>query len=217
MDEKSNLHPKMLAEILRLQRWAGGDSVSADRIFGLLHGFESTLEQESESDGISKSTQRKIEDLLEDVEHGKQSSDGMSIKDRLHRDGVDESDASRVMELCRLQSRFTEGIEQIVQSQGSVFRYLHDSRLPEHDWFGALHYMELVDVTHGGRNKMYAVFAPTVPRIGEVVTPQSGSRMKVVEVEHVVIAQGAQEGVLQHYLAPHVLLEAVEEQEDEDL
>ena len=161
MDATQVQQAQILAEILRLQRWAGGESVSVDRIFGLMHGFESVIRQESESFGISEETQEKVEDLLEDVEAGKQSVDGMSIKDRLRRENIDDMDAKCVMLLCRLQSRFTEGIEKI--AQGHVFSGLQKPRSPEQDWFGALHYMELVDCTEGVHKKMHAVFALLFP------------------------------------------------------
>jgi len=201
---------RILAETLRLQRWAGGESVSADRIFGLMHGFESVIRQEAEGFGISEDTQEKVEDLLEDVEAGRQSTDGRSIKDRLHREKIDEIDAEKVMLLCRLQSRFTESIEKIAEGKGCVFPRLRRPRHPEQDWFGAIHYMELVDCSEGVRKKMHAVFAPVVPRVGEFVTPQSGSQMRVVAVEHVAITQGDSEGVSQPCLVPHVMLEPVD-------
>jgi hypothetical protein len=37
---------RILAELLRLQPWAGGESVSAARIYGLMHGFESVIQDE---------------------------------------------------------------------------------------------------------------------------------------------------------------------------
>ncbi|MBN2293316.1 MAG: hypothetical protein JXM70_12875 [Pirellulales bacterium] len=213
MDESQIPLLVILAELLRIQRWAGGDSVSAGRIFGLMHGIESVMRQENESFGISEETQRKIEDLLEDVDNDKQSTDGMAIKDRLRRDGVDETDAATIMELCRLQSRFGPAIDKVVNGKGSTFSHLDRSRSPEQDWFGSLHYMELIDCTEGARHKMYAVFAPTVPRVGEIVSPQKGSTMQVVGVDHVVIDQGRQQGLSQHYLVPHVLLEAIDDDE----
>lgn len=206
---------QLLAEILRLQRWAGGDAVPADRIFGLMHGFETVLCQERAS-GISEETQGKVEDLLDDVEAGKQSVDGLSIKDRLRRDGVDETHAALVMQLCLLQSRFLDGIEKLVSGQGSVFAHLRGLRLPEMNWFGALHYMELVDCSEGVETKMHAVYAPCVPRIGEIVEPQRGSQMRVVDVRHVVVQQGQSEGVSQAMLVPHVLLEAIDQAEHEE-
>lgn len=214
MDERIPM-PQVLAEVLRLQRWAGGEHVGADRIFGLMHGFESVIRQERESYGISEETQEKVEDLLEDVENGKQSPDGPSIKDRLRREKIDETDALRVMELCRLQSRFNEGIEAIANAPGCIFAGLRMRRLPEQDWFGALHYMELVDCSAGERAKMHSVFAPSVPRVGEIVTPQRGTSMEVVDVEHVIISQGDDEGIKQHYLVPYVLLKSIEGDEDE--
>ncbi len=211
MPEVDFNYARMLAEILRIQRWAGGDSVPADRIFGLMHGFESVFREETESFGISEATQEKVEDLPEEVEAGTQSSSGTSIKERLRRDGIKESDAKRVMELCLLQSRFNEGIKKIAKGKGSIFRSLNQPRLPEQDWFGALHYMELIDCSEGVHKKMHGVFAPAVPRVGELVTPQQGSTMEVVGVEHVAIAQGDQEGIMQHCLIPHILLEAVDD------
>ena len=143
----------ILAELLRLQRWAGGESVSAARIFGLMHGVESVVKSENASFGISEETQRKVEDVLDDVDRGKQSADGMSIKDRLRNEGVEETDAAKIMELCRLQSRFGPAIKKIVNGKGSVFSHLDNKRAPEQDWFGALHYMELVECLEDSRNK----------------------------------------------------------------
>ena len=70
-----------------------------------------------------------------------------------------------------------------------------------------------MDCTEGARNKMYAVFAPTVPRVGEIVTPQNGSAMRVVGVDHVVTAQGREQSLSQYYLVTHVLLEAIDDEE----
>ena len=176
-----------------------------------MHGFESMIRQESERFGITEETQRKVEDLPEDVEAGKQPTDGPSVKGRLHREGIDEIDAENVMLLCRLQSRFGEGIQKIAQGRGCVFARLRGRRLPEQDWFGAFHRMELVDFTEGVHKKMHAVFAPAFPRVGELVTPQNGSQMRVVAVEHVAIMQGDSEGVSQPCLVPHILLEAIDE------
>jgi len=201
---------RVLAEILRLQRWAGGESIPADRIYGLMHGFESMMRLESEGFGISEEQQEKVEDLLDDVEGGRQSTDGPALKDRLRRDGIDEIVAGRVMRLCLLQSRFLEGIEQIVQGSGSVFQQLRHDRPPELDWYGALHYMELVDTTEEAHRKLHAVFAPTVPRVGEFVTPENGSAMCVVGVDYVMVTQGELPRAKQRYLVPHVLLKAVE-------
>lgn len=206
--------PIVLAEILRLQRWAGGDSVSAARTFGLMHGIESVIRLETESYGISEETQRKIEDILADIENDKQSTDGMSLKARFRDDGIRETDVSTVMELCRLQSRFGEAINKIIQDAGSLFSHLANSNLPEQGWFGALHYMELVDCTEGARKKLHAVFAPTVPRVGEIVMPENGSPMLVTTVEHRVVTLGRQEGQSQHCLVPYVCLEAISDDEE---
>ena len=81
---------RLLAEVLRIQKWAAGEAISASRIFGLMHGIESVCRQESESFGISEAVQDKVEDILEEIETGTQKTDGMSIKDRLRADGIDE-------------------------------------------------------------------------------------------------------------------------------
>jgi hypothetical protein len=207
MAEKNLQNARMLAEILRLQRWAGGDSVSAGRIFGLMHGFESVLREESESVGVTAEVQRKVEDLLEDVEAGKQSVDGLAIKDRLRRDKVNESDASLVFQLCLLQSRFTEGVEKVATGSGSIFAHVIRQHSPESAWFGALHYVELCDSTEGVHKKLHGMFAPAVPRIGETVEPQRGSPMRVVNVVYVAAEQGDSEGIPMPILIPHVILE----------
>jgi hypothetical protein len=199
----------VLAELLRIQRWAGGDSVSSARIFGLMHGVESVIRKEHESFGISEETQDKVEDL-EDIESGKQSINDMAIKDRLDRDGVRETQAATVIELCRLQGRFTDAVEQLIGNPSATFGYLQRSVPPEHSWFGSLHYMELVDCTEGAKKKMHAVVAASVPRVGETITPQSGSTMHVVGVDYVIVNQSRQEGLSQHALVPHVLLEGLE-------
>lgn len=213
MEDGAILIAKLLAEVLRLQRWAGGDSIPASRILGLLYGFETELRNECKSFGISEETQDKVEDLLEAVESGEQSPKSESIKSRLKAAQIKESDAVCVMELCWSQGRLTEGIEAIATAPRSRFRKLAKPRHSEQNWFGALHYMELVDCSAGKRAKPYAVFAPSVPCIGEVVTPQLGTSMKVVGVEHVVISQGDQEGITQRYLVPHILLESIDEED----
>ena len=201
---------RLLAELLRIQRWAGGDTVPAARIFGLLHGFESFCRQESETFGVSEEIQDKVEDILEDVEAGTQDTDGLAIKDRLQKDGIDETVAGQVMQLCRLQSRFTDAVASIVNGPGSVFTHLTERRNPEQSWLGALHYMELVDCSEEARKKMHAVFAPAIPRVGELVTPENGSQMVVVGVEHLIIQFGAREGLSQPCLVPHILLDIYE-------
>ncbi len=213
MDESQVPLRIILAELLRIQRWAGGEGVSAGRIFGLMHGIESVIRQENESFGIDEETQRKVENLLEDVDHDKQSSDGTAIKDRFQRDGVDEADAATIMELCRLQGRFGPAIDKIVKGKGSTFSRLDQLRSPEQDWFGSLHYMELIDCTEDVHKEMHAVYAPAVPRVGEIVTPQKGAPMRVIGVDHVVTDQGRQQGLSQQLLVPHVFL--VENDADE--
>lgn len=204
----------ILAEILRLQLWAGSDTQLRARVFGLLHGFQSVMNKERVP-GISEDTQRKVEYLLEDVEAGKQSTDGPAIKDRLYGDGVSESDAANTMQLCVLQSRFGEGVNKVMSGRGSVFAYLKATKSLEAEWHGALHYVELVDSTDGARKKLHAVFTPSVPRVGEIVVPPQGSRMKVVEVEHLMVQKGGAEGSQQSLLVPYVVLQAMDDETED--
>jgi hypothetical protein len=129
---------KILAEILQLHRWAGGSAVSLETIYGLANGVESII-AEIRPKTISTKTQEAVEDVLQDVESGKQSSDGMAIKDRLQSDQINEHDASVIMRLCILQSRFGDGVEKIAKGQGSPFPSLLRSPSPVTDWAGALH------------------------------------------------------------------------------
>ena len=210
VDNQSLLSGQLLAEILRLQRWAGGDAVAADRVFGLMHGFESVLE-ENRTAGISKATQDKVEDLLAEVDGGTQAVDGIAIKDWLRRAGVGESDAELVMQLCRLQGRFTDAIERITAAPDSTFGTLANWRSNESGWRGALHYVELIDSTDGARRKLHAAFSPCIPRVGDIVEPERGSRMEVVAVEHVAASEPHSHGGSGVFLTPCVLLRAIEE------
>jgi hypothetical protein len=205
---------KLLAEILRLQRWAGGTAIDSARLFGLLHGFETALRLEKEAAGISEAEQNEVEDLLTDVGSGKQSVDSLSIKDRLHGAGVDESKAIDVMQLCLLQSRFSEEIAKIADGAAGHFRLLNrKDTAPESQWFGALHCVELVDCSAGERAKLHAVCSPCVPRVGELIRPEGGKLMKVVNVEHLVVTTEDSQGCSQRLLVPHVFLESIETNE----
>lgn len=210
----NDLDSRLLAEILRIQRWIGGESVSAERVFGLLHGFECTLRQEEESFGISDELCSKVEDVLEDVESGEQATDGPSIKHRLHTNGIDELDAFCVMRFCWLGGRFTDGIKQIANGQGSVFSTASQPNLPETDWIGTPQYMELIDCTEGQRNKMHAVFAASLPRVGETITPENGSAMVVIGIDHVIDSRSDVQDVRYSRLIPHVLLEPADQSEN---
>jgi hypothetical protein len=203
----------ILAEVLRLQRWAGGEAVPADRIYGLLHGFESVLDQENETYGLSRELQDRIEDILDDVENGKQSPEGMLIKQRLLHDRIDETAAAKVIRLCILQGRFPDATGQLT-APSSHFHHLSIQSPPELQWFGSLHYLELVDCTEDAHKKLHACFAPTIPRIGEFLTPENGPRMRVVDVEWVMISQGEDEGQRQNMLVPHVYLECITDSSD---
>ncbi len=172
----------VLAEILRLQRWAGGDSALAARMHGLLNGFETIIRQENESFGVSEEIQEKVEDIIDEVERGEQSADGWHIKQRLLRDDIDETVASKVIKQCMLEGRFGDGIEKLI-SDSSHFSHLKSEYVEELQWTGALHYIELVDTTENSHKKLHGCFAPGVPRVGDVITPENGEPMVVTEVE----------------------------------
>jgi hypothetical protein len=214
MFESDFQYARLLAEILRLQRWAGGHAIPADKIFGLMHGFKSVLREETDGWGITADLQDKVEDMLEDVEDGTQSTDGLAIKDRLDRDGLDETKASLIMRLCLLQSRFVEGVKKVASGRGSVFAHILLQSPPASDWFGALHYMELVDSTEGVQKPMHAVFSASVPHVGEIVEPQRGQRMQVIEVVYVAAKLGESENVPQAILIPYVSLKPLEDPDE---
>lgn len=197
-DSKAIAPSILLAEVLRLQRWAGGESVSAARIFGLLNGFESVIDEETESFGVSRKTQSAAEDIMDELDSGKPVT-GMELKDRIRQAGIDETDFDRVVELCRLEERFPDAL-----------KALDDAGLcgaetpPEQEWLGSLHYMEL-HLTSGGIGKQHSVFAATIPRVGEMVSAfdenDRSIELRVVEVTHVLSDQpnGMQ------ILIPHVV------------
>lgn len=158
---------KLLAEIMRLQRFVGSDMVSAATIYGLENGFESILREVSgnedvDDDGldypISRETQEKAEDILEAVDNDEQSPVWMHIKDELRSVGIDESDFLKVMDLCLLQSRWGDAIAKIKSppERASV-------DLPEVQWAGAMYYMEICppgDTAPEGRT--IAMFGPCI-------------------------------------------------------
>lgn len=206
---------QILAEIVRLQRWAGGDAVDPSRIFGLMHGFESVISEEVASFGVSAADEEKIRDLLEAIEDGRQSPEGMHIKSQLRELKVDESTARNVMEYFWLGNEYGEALDQIANAKGS-FASFKDNRQPEDDWFGSLHYCELVDTTEGAHRKLHAVFTAAVPQVGDFVTPQNGPSMRVVSVDYVVATPDDRRGSKQAILIPHVMLEAIEDDDRDE-
>jgi hypothetical protein len=202
---------RILAEVLQLQRWAGGPEVPRDRIHGLLEGLQSTLEQEVESFGITRDEQDAVEDVLDDIERGKQNPSGLAIKHRMIADDIDEMDFHTVVEQCILESRFTEGISKL-DGYSNQKRPIVESR--EREWIGALHYMEICDCTEGVETKLHSVFAAEVPRIDEIISPEGGSDMRVIDVVHRMVRMG-DEGETRLVLIPHVLVEPLDSDDDE--
>lgn len=156
-----------------------------------------------------------MEDILEDVESGKQSTDGIAVKHRLLMDGIDETIAGDVIRLCILQGRFQEATTKLTSSS-SHFSHLRILDAPEREWFGALHYVELVDCTEDAHKKSHACFVATVPRIGELVTPPNGSQMRVVDVEWLLVEQDDDSESAQNILVPHVYLECESDANDDE-
>ena len=95
MNDQAQWLSAILGELLRLQRWAGGEHVSADRLYGLANGIESVMREEAERETITEREQTLVEDMLDDVDKGKQSTDAKSIKDRLYSLEVEEWKAQR--------------------------------------------------------------------------------------------------------------------------
>jgi hypothetical protein len=206
---------RILAEILRLQRWAGGEAVDAARLFGLMHGFETALR--SENGGlITEEAQKRVVDMLDEVDRDPASAS--YIDARLRAAGIGRDTAIKVMELCRLQGRFTNAIKEIASAPHAPaeYRSLEETEPgPESQWFGALHYLELVDCTKGIEKKLHAVFSPGIPRIGEFIEPERGSSMEVVDVRYVAIRQTGSEYAPLPMLVPYVYLRAIDEEADD--
>lgn len=133
-----------------------------DRLYGLANGVESVLKEERTST-ISEEIQDKVEDILEEVERDELSPDGMTIKDRLRQDEIDELDAQIIMRLCVLQSRFGEGVEKIANCPGSAFPNVLNARSKTVDWSGALYPIELFDESK--HTKAFFVATPFIPAL----------------------------------------------------
>ena len=139
----------------------------------------------------------------------------MSIKDWLASEKIEEEVAYNIFRLCQLQERFPDAIERIANGKGASFQGLKElERLPNSDWFGSLHYLELVDGSGEAEKKLYAVFSPCVPRVGEFVDPEGGQSMEVAEVSYQVVTFGGDTS--RRILVPFVYLEAVNEVEGEE-
>ena len=207
-------YAKTLSDVLHLHRWMGGDQVDLATIYGLANGIESIV-KESVPRGISRKTQDKIEDILQDVDEGNQPPDSLAMKGRFHRDRICEDDAIAVMRLCILQSRFTNVIKKIAESDGSVFSSVFGHRTETSDWDGAKIYMELVVDLGKKKPEMFSTFAPCVPRVGETIDlsdlfeKKAGSMwMEVVGIEY---GAHRQEDPLDNHpmakLTPYIILE----------
>jgi len=194
---------KLLAEVLLLQRLAAVDEVPASRVYGLMHGFESAIKAEVPLP-VTEDEQDKVEQMLEDIEYKKQKSDGLSLKDRMRDDDVDEGVAHRVMEHAAAAGRFVKEVKKALGHE--------PARSPERDWRGQMIYMELIDVSGETHKKLNAVWGPAIPRIGEFVTPMAGSRMRVVDVEHLIVMLSKSEGQPFPCLAPHIYLQPIEDE-----
>lgn len=212
---------RVLAEVLRLQRWAGAwDEASPARLFGLMHGFESALRKEFADEGeeilgigISEETENVVEEILQQIDQAIESErplDGQWLKGQLWEKSVSETDAIQIMRFLKLQNHLVEAID-------AVAPWIHaplarPEAADETRWFGGLQYMELYDTTEGARKKLHSAFAASVPRVGEIVEPENGSAMAVVKVSHVARTERDSNGFKRLILVPHVDLEAIEEE-----
>lgn len=198
----------LAGELITLQRWAGGDGVSLAKLHGFVNRIESVMNEEVPS-LITCEEQREVEDMLDLIDRGKLTTDGMTIKKYMVRKGIDEVVASKIIRLCYLQNRFPDVIEKLDQPD-SHFHGVLDSPVSTDAWYGATHYVEIADTS--GHTKPMSVLSPCVPRIGEIVETHHGSPMRVIEV--VYHAQPDNDPLNPHrraVLVPTVMLEPIED------
>lgn len=206
----------LLAELLRIQRSLAGDPISAARIFGLMHGFQSVIEEETESFGISDETQEKAEDLLDEMDKAGAVWDGMTLKHRIREVGISEEAFSKVCELCLLQSRFVNVIQALADRGDCRMVTDREAKSPIEGWFGPTIYMEIVDTSADAGKRSHAVFSSVVPRVGDTIEPRAGELMTVVEVRHIAIPMGEHESGQTSHLTPTVFVEPTGDEEDPD-
>ncbi|AMV33759.1 hypothetical protein VN12_16640 [Pirellula sp. SH-Sr6A] len=180
----------LLAEILRLRRWASGNPQLLARAFALESGFESAFSSEEYEFSVSIDQQEAVEDFLDAIDKDPNEPNSMYVKDELRRLGLDESVAWAVLELCLLEGRFVTAIRKLTEP-GMPFHGLKGGIENGSDWLGALHYLELFDGTPETHKKLHACFSPAVPRVGERIVPRNGSAMRVVDVEYQVVKEGS--------------------------
>ena len=216
-------YARTLSDILHLHRWAGGDQVDLATIFGLANGIESVIRETlPEENGISSETQDKIEDILVDVDKGKESTDSLFLKQRFHREGISDTDAITIMQLCILQGRFTGVIKKISEA-GGAYSTVFMGKTKSSEWDGAKIYMELVLETGKDRLEIISTFAPCLPRVGETIDlsylfdKKAGEmRMEVVGIGY--DAHRMKDPLDKHPMAqliPHVFLVPCESEDDQ--
>lgn len=208
MDDQLKLLGKILAEVRLLQRWGGGDAVDRGRIFGLLHGFETALRQELEGEGISEDLQDRAEKVFEKIDEATVAPSSMIIKQWLREAGVPEHIAAKAMHNCVLDGRFVDTADKLHRPMHSRDGAVETQALT------ANLYIELVDASGGGKPR--AAFCAAVPRIGELIRPEAGSPMRVIDVEYHARQDNDSLGVPRTVLVPNVLLAPHDEVEDLD-
>lgn len=197
----------LLAEVLRIHRWAGSNEATAAKVFGLLHGIETVINpDDAEPMGISRETQDKFDDILDEIESTSQPANGMSLKARLRSDGIDEVDAKTLLDYYRLSGKFAEAIDMIAQADGSIYTS-RTVNSDERNWRGGLNYFEICYDLPDGTHKTIGVFSPTVPRIGETVNLRDQQAMRVVDVVYLLCDDDEPTNGSTQYLLAHVIVE----------
>ena len=122
-------HMKMLARILgevyRIQNAIEGmhPSASDSHVYGLLKGFETSIDSELEqADGISKEKLRHMDEVLSEIfdneEKLAQFQGFYDIEDELRSRGINRVDAMKILKFLKADYRFTELIDKM-DSSGS--------------------------------------------------------------------------------------------------
>lgn len=124
MEPTDLLLGKMLGELYRMQRKLGMPCGASDtHVFGLLNGFEDSIESELEAIGqVPKHHVRQVVGVLDEIWSDparRQEFTGFyDIEDRLEDEGVDRAQAIKILMYLKSRGQFDELI-QAMDSSGS--------------------------------------------------------------------------------------------------
>lgn len=123
--ENKIMFGKLLGEIYRIQNRQGHCPVSESVIYGLLHGFETVIDQEIERVGyISKEDLRAVEDILNeyhvDDEKLQELTGFYDIESQLEERGISRSKAMEIFTYLKADRRFNHVIEKFNSSNSPV-------------------------------------------------------------------------------------------------